>query len=228
MNEIKVTVHGNVVTDPTPRAARNGSVYTTFRVATTPYRRTADGSYADLGTSFYSVIAFDTVAANAAVSVRKGQPVIIEGNLSTKTYTDRDGVSHSSVEVEAHHIGHDLRWGRASFERVSRAAALGADRTADEEVRRSVAALVTAARPAGVDENGEIHDVAVPGPPPPALVGPASGYPDADRRAPAGPAPAGPAADDPDADDPDADRPGFGDPTPGDPETDDYELADAV
>ncbi|MDN5798217.1 MAG: single-stranded DNA-binding protein, partial [Intrasporangium sp.] len=170
MNETKVTVHGNVVTDPTPRAARNGSTYTTFRVATTPYRRTADGSYADLDTSFYSVIAFDTVAVNAAASLHKGQPVIIEGNLSTKTFADRDGVLHTSAEIEAQHIGHDLRWGRATFQRVSRAAALGADRTADEEVRRSVADLdAEAERPANVDENGEVHDIQVPGPPAPAL-----------------------------------------------------------
>ncbi|EWT03783.1 single-stranded DNA-binding protein, partial [Intrasporangium chromatireducens Q5-1] len=99
MNEIKVTLHGNVVTDPTPRAGRNGSVFTTFRVATTPYRRTADGSYADLETSFYSVIAFDTVASNAAASLRKGQPVIIVGNLSNKSYVDKDGISRTSPEV---------------------------------------------------------------------------------------------------------------------------------
>lgn len=168
MNEIKVTLHGNVVTDPTPRAGRNGSVFTTFRVATTPYRRTADGSYADLETSFYSVIAFDTVASNAAASLRKGQPVIIVGNLSNKSYVDKDGISRTSPEVEAQHIGQDLRFGRATFQRVSRAAALGADPAAQDDVRRSIESLIAEGeRPANVDENGEIHDVEVPGPPAP-------------------------------------------------------------
>ncbi|MGN6752050.1 MAG: single-stranded DNA-binding protein [Intrasporangium sp.] len=169
MNEIKVTLHGNVVTDPTPRAGRNGSIFTTFRVATTPYRRAADGSYADLETSFYSVIAFDTAASNAAASLRKGQPVIVVGNLSNKSYVDKDGVNRTSTEVEAQHIGHDLRFGRATFQRVSRAAALGADPGAQEDVRRSVEDLIAdAERPANVDENGEVHGVVeVPGPPAP-------------------------------------------------------------
>lgn len=168
MNEIKVTVHGNVVTDPTPREGRNGSIFTTFRVATTPYRRTADGGYADLETSFYNVIAFDTAASNAAASLRKGQPVIVVGNLSNKSYVDKDGVNRTSTEVEAQHIGHDLRFGRATFQRVSRAAALGADRSAEDDVRRTIEGLVAESeRPANVDENGEVHDVEVPGPPAP-------------------------------------------------------------
>jgi single-strand DNA-binding protein len=170
MNEIKVTVYGNVVTDPTPRAGRNGSIFTTFRVATTPYRRTADGSYADQETSFYNVIAFDTLASNTAASLHKGQPVIIVGNLSNKSYVDKDGINRNSTEVEAQHIGHDLRFGRATFQRVSRAAALGADRSAQEDVRSSVEGLIAdAERPANVDENGEVHDVEVPGPPAPAF-----------------------------------------------------------
>ncbi len=173
MNEIKVTVHGNVVTDPTPRAARNGNIFTTFRIATTPYRRAADGSYADMETSFYSVIAFDAVASNAAASLHKGQPVIVVGNLSNKSYVDKDGVHRTSTEVEAHHIGHDLRWGRATFRRVSRAAALGADPAAQDEIRASVAAMnEEAERPANVDENGEVHDVEVPGPPAPDFADP--------------------------------------------------------
>jgi single-strand DNA-binding protein len=169
MNEIKVTLYGNVVTDPTPRAGRNGSIFTTFRVATTPYRRAADGSYADLDTSFYSVIAFDTTASNAATSLRKGQPVIIVGNLYNKSYVDKDGVTRNSPEVEAQHIGHDLKFGRSTFQRVSRAAALGADRASQEDVRRSVEDLIAnAERPANVDENGEVHAVVeVPGPPAP-------------------------------------------------------------
>ena len=161
MNETRITVHGNVVTEPVERHGRNGSIFTTFRVATTPYRRTADGRFVDGDTSFYSVIAFNALAANAASALRKGQPVIVEGNLSIKQYVGNDGQPRTSPEIDADHVGHDLSWGRASFERVSRAAALGQDRTADPDVQASVRALAegdASQRPAHVDADGVVSD----------------------------------------------------------------------
>jgi len=163
MNETRITVHGNVVTEPVERQGRNGSIFTTFRIATTPYRRTADGRFVDGDTSFYSVIAFNALAANAAAALRKGQPVIVEGNLAMKQYVGTDGQPRLSPEVDADHVGHDLSWGRATFERVSRAAALGQDRTADPDVQASVRALTeresgAGERPAHVDADGVVDD----------------------------------------------------------------------
>lgn len=159
MNETRITVHGNVVSDPVERQSRNGSPFTTFRIATTPYRRTADGRFVDLDTSFYSVIAFNVLASNVAASVRKGQPVIVEGRVAVKQYVGGDGQPRTSAEIDADHVGHDLTWGRATFERVSRAAALGQDRTGDPDVRSSLQALSEGeGRPANVDENGVVHD----------------------------------------------------------------------
>ena len=126
---------------PSQRTGRNGSIFTTFRIATTPYRRSADGRFVDGDTSFYSVIAFNALAANAAVALRKGHPVIVEGNLAIKQYVGSDGQPRTSPEIDADHLGHDLSWGRATFERVSRAAALGHDRTADPDVQASVRAI---------------------------------------------------------------------------------------
>ncbi|GAA5032179.1 single-stranded DNA-binding protein [Terrabacter aeriphilus] len=157
MNEIGITVHGNVVTDPTVRRDRNGSNFTTFRVATTPYKRTADGRFVDGDTSFYSVIAFDALAGNVAASLRKGQPVVVSGTVANKEFVGADGGPRQSSEIEAKHVGHDLSWGRSAFERVSRAAALGQDRTADPEVQASLRAIAdggSASRPVGVDEDG--------------------------------------------------------------------------
>jgi single-strand DNA-binding protein len=169
MNETRITVHGNVVSEPVERQGRNGSIFTTFRIATTPYRRTGDGRFVDGDTSFYSVIAFNALAANAASALRKGHPVIVEGNLAIKQYVGNDGQPRTSPEIDADHVGHDLSWGRASFERVSRAAALGQDRTADPDVQASVRALaeggsgVTDGRPAHVDADGVVDDDFDPG-----------------------------------------------------------------
>lgn len=168
MNETRITVHGNVVNDPVERTDRNGNVFITFRIGTTPYRKTADGKFLDLETSFLGVIAFNALVANAAASLKKGQPVIVEGNFSNRSYVSSEGVSRNSPEIEADHIGHDLTFGRASFARVSRAAALGLDRTSDVDVRNAMAELNGALgrvpgpaeygedRPRNVDANGEV------------------------------------------------------------------------
>lgn len=162
MNEIRITVHGNVVSEPVERRARNGSPYTTFRIATTPSRRTADGRFVDGETSFYDVIAFNALAANSASALRKGHPVIVEGKLAVKSYVSNEGHPRSSPQIDAEHIGHDLSWGRASFERLSRAAALGHDRTADPDVQAAVRALAEGdslgQRPAHVDADGVVDD----------------------------------------------------------------------
>ncbi|MEO7130542.1 MAG: single-stranded DNA-binding protein [Dermatophilaceae bacterium] len=165
MEEIRITAHGNVVAEPIEREGRNASIFTTFRIATTPYKRTADGKFVDGETSFFNVIAFGPLAANVASALRKGQPVIVEGTLTIRQWS-ADGRSGTTAEIDARHIGHDLSWGRAAFERVSRAAALGYERTNDPAVRRAVAALdgrggESEERPDNVDEDGVIHDAPV-------------------------------------------------------------------
>lgn len=162
MNETQVTLHGNVVTVPVERIGRTGKVYLTFRVATTPRKRNADGQYVDGHTSYYSVIAFDALAANAATVLKKGNPVIIHGTLDQKEYVDAAGQTRSGGEITARHIGHDLAWGRGVFERVSRAAALGLDPTADPDVQADLRALAAGQtpeeRPAFVDADGVVRD----------------------------------------------------------------------
>ncbi|GAB3072898.1 hypothetical protein GCM10027053_42680 [Intrasporangium mesophilum] len=203
MNETRITVHGNVVSEPVERQGRNGSVFTTFRVATTPYRRLPDGRFIDGDTSFYSVIAFNALAANVAAVVRKGHPVVIEGKLAIKQYVDGDGLTRTSPEIDADHVGHDLSWGRSRFERVSKAAALGHDRTADPQVRAEMLAMTESAdnqqRPPHVDANGVVSNDYDPGP---GLAGPDDAVVEADA--------------------------GTGGPADGlgDPETDDYEVVD--
>lgn len=162
MEETRITVHGNVVAEPIEREGRNASIFTTFRIATTPYKRTAEGRFVDGETSFYNVIAFGPLAANVASALRKGQPVIVEGTLTIRQWA-ADGKSGTSAEIDARHIGHDLSRGRAAFERVSRAAALGYERTSDPAVRKAIGALDDQGegpdrRPDNVDADGVVHD----------------------------------------------------------------------
>lgn len=195
MYEDFITVAGNIVADPEQRQGRSGP-FTTFRLASTPRRRMPDGSYADGPTNFYGVCAFGPLGGNALASLYKGQPVIVSGRLRINQYRTENNEPRTSAEIDAYNIGPDLRWGQASFRRLSRAEALGLERMGDAEVQAALRQQEDAGRPANVDENGEVHDL----PPLPAQLGMQEAQDEAGHQ-------------------PESEASPF-----GDPETDDYEV----
>jgi single-strand DNA-binding protein len=141
MNEPMMTICGNLVDSPTLNKTKNGHLVANFRVASTPRRfDRAKGSWVDGDTVYISVTAWRALAENVAKSLQKGQPVIVFARFRQHDYI-KDERPHSSYELEALAVGHDLTRGVASFERVTRsygAASLDldengipADRTAD-------------------------------------------------------------------------------------------------
>ncbi|RLV08792.1 single-stranded DNA-binding protein [Streptomyces griseocarneus] len=119
MNETLVTVVGNVATQPDYREIANGSAVSRFRLAATA-RRWDKGKeeWADAYTSFYTVRAWRTLAANVVASVMLGEPVIVQGKLRIQDQ-ERDGKRWQSADIEAVSIGHDLTRGTSVFRRVS-------------------------------------------------------------------------------------------------------------
>src|SRR5690606_29170002 len=87
-------------------------------LASTPrYRK--DGQWADRPTEWFTVKAWRDAALNIALSVHKGEPVIVQGRLRSQEWTSADGPRTDHV-IEAFAVGHDLMRGRASFTRVVR------------------------------------------------------------------------------------------------------------
>lgn len=119
MSEMSVTVSGNVATEPKHVIGSTGKPRTTFRLAATARKRQGDGSYVDGATSFVNVTCFDTLALNAAACVLKGQPVVITGALTMRDW-EADGRTGREADLVARTLGHDLRWGRATFARPPR------------------------------------------------------------------------------------------------------------
>jgi single-strand DNA-binding protein len=120
MNETQVTVVGNVVDDPRLRRTEGGVEVAGFRIASTSRRYDREaGRWADSGSLFLQVSCWRTLGVNVVDSLRKGDPVLVVGRLSTRTY-ERDGQVRSSYELEATAVGPDLARGTARFERTVR------------------------------------------------------------------------------------------------------------
>ncbi|GGX69945.1 single-stranded DNA-binding protein [Streptomyces hiroshimensis] len=119
MNETLVTVVGNVATEPDYREAANGSPSSRFRLAVTARRwDRAKEEWADGHTSFYTVWAWRTLAANVVASLGVGEPVVVQGKLRIRE-EEREGKRWVSAELDAVSVGHDLSRGTSVFRRVS-------------------------------------------------------------------------------------------------------------
>ena len=120
MNETYVTIRGRLTADPTVRTTRTGAPMTTFRIAHSARRQVQGqpGQWEDTEASFYDVVTFRSLAANIAVSVRRGHPVTVHGKQRITSWQGDDGSTRNSVEIEADAVGHDLTFGTTAFARV--------------------------------------------------------------------------------------------------------------
>jgi len=162
--ETHVTILGNLVAEPQSRQTKGGIPFTAFRIASTPRFRNREGLYEDGQTSYYSVTAFRSLATNLAASLRKGDPVIVQGRQRVSTWQREDQSWGTSVEIEATAVGHDLCRGTSEFTKSTRASTVPeGDRMGDAAVREVHEALDETSKALMkegyelVDENGELH-----------------------------------------------------------------------
>jgi single-strand DNA-binding protein len=141
MNESLLTFQGWVGNEVAVREVGDASV-ATFRVGSTPrrYNRAANG-WADGETTWYTVNAWRALARNCAESLRRGDPVTVQGRLTTQVWKDEDGKDQVTWVVEAVAVGHDLNRGTSVFLRT--APARDRDEGDDSELRRLNAELGT-------------------------------------------------------------------------------------
>lgn len=119
LNEAHINLTGYVATQPVMKEIKPGTTNLTMRVAWTPRRQDrTTGEWVDGNTSYVTVICWRRLAGNVATCLRKGDPVIVKGRLSVRSYEDKEGQSRIAVEVEASSVGHDLSRGVAQFQRV--------------------------------------------------------------------------------------------------------------
>lgn len=155
MSKLTVPVWGNVASEPMHVVGPNGTPRTTFRLAHTARKRQPDGSYANGVTSFFNVTCFGYVALNVAASVHRGDPVVLFGEMVVREWSEGTR-SGREVDLIALHIGPNLRWGRARFERPSRAGS--DDQAADDRAAVDGAAVGQAAADRTADDRapGEV------------------------------------------------------------------------
>jgi single-strand DNA-binding protein len=103
----KIVLMGYLGRDPELRYTPDGTPVCNFSVATTERRKDKSGEFQD-HTTWFRVSLFGRQAEVANQYLSKGRQVFIEGALSQREYTDKEGNARTSLEVrgsEIHFIG---------------------------------------------------------------------------------------------------------------------------
>jgi len=111
----QITVTGLVATTPRHLVTQTGLPITSFRIAS-PSNRTDSNGRTIAETNWLTVTSFNQLAINVAVSISKGDRVIISGAMRIRDW-DNGERAGTSVELEADTIGHDLAYGSSTFSR---------------------------------------------------------------------------------------------------------------
>ncbi len=99
----KVQLIGNIGQEPEHRFTTNNMAVTSFSVATTYSYKGKDGNWVN-ETTWHNVVAF-ALSDFFKDALRKGAKVYVEGRISKRDYTDKDGIKRYVTEVVADRNG---------------------------------------------------------------------------------------------------------------------------
>lgn len=120
----KMTVVGNLTADPELRFTQAGKAVAHFTVASTPRRFDREtNAWVDGDTVFLRCNAWGATAENIAESLHKGKRVMAFGQLTQRSYTDKDGVNRTVNELDVDEVGTTLRFSSATSPTTSAPAA---------------------------------------------------------------------------------------------------------
>ena len=101
---IQSTVTGNLGRDPETRVTNAGKAMASFSVGSSSKGR--DGEYE---TTWVEVTCFEAVAEGVDQNLKKGDKVVVTGNLKLETFEKRDGTQGTSLRMIANDIGKNVR-----------------------------------------------------------------------------------------------------------------------
>jgi single-strand DNA-binding protein len=96
----KIMLIGNLGRDPEMNYTQNGTALTKFSLAVSRSYKTSSGEKRD-ETEWFNIVAWDKLAETCNQYLHKGSKVYIEGRLTQRKYTDKEGNQRTAVDVIA-------------------------------------------------------------------------------------------------------------------------------
>lgn len=95
----KVTLIGNLGKDPEIRALENGVNRANFTLATNENYKDRNGNW-QKSTEWHEIVMWRSMAERAKI-LKKGMLVYVEGKLTHRKWTDKEGRDHYTTEINA-------------------------------------------------------------------------------------------------------------------------------
>ena len=99
-----VTVVGHLGADPEFKKTPTGIPVTSFNLANTP-RKQKNSEWVDGDTCWFRVFVWNYDAAGTAITLKKGDKVLVSGRFAVSTYIDKEGTERKSLEINADSLG---------------------------------------------------------------------------------------------------------------------------
>ncbi|MEK7209279.1 MAG: single-stranded DNA-binding protein [Patescibacteria group bacterium] len=132
----KAIIIGNLTRDPELRALPSGTKVTTFGVATNRVWKDKTGVKQE-DVQFHNVVVFGQQAEIVNQYLRKGQTVLVEGRIQTRSWDGQDGQKKYRTEIVADRVqfGPKAFGGAADKTGFNTAAAKASPPAASEEIK---------------------------------------------------------------------------------------------
>ncbi len=99
----KAILIGNLTRDPEVRAIPSGMKVANFSLATNRVYKDAQGQKKE-SVDYHNVVVFGRQAETAGQYLKKGQSVLVEGRMQTRSWDDKDGQKKYRTEVIADRV----------------------------------------------------------------------------------------------------------------------------
>ena len=96
----KIMLIGNLGRDPEMNVTADGTPFTKFTLAVNRRTKSSSGERHE-ETEWFNVVAWRQLAETCNTYLHKGSKVYIEGRLTQRKYTDKNGVERTMIDVVA-------------------------------------------------------------------------------------------------------------------------------
>ena len=98
LNMNRATLLGHAGRDPEIRDLQKGGRAATFTLATTEKWKDGDGNPVE-ATEWHRVVVYGPVVKAVEAMLKKGDAVLVEGRIGTRTFSDREGNERTVTEI---------------------------------------------------------------------------------------------------------------------------------
>jgi single-strand DNA-binding protein len=99
----KIMLIGNLGRDPELQVTADGTPVTKFSLAVSRVYNSNTGERKE-ETEWFNIVAWRQLAERCEKYLHKGSKVYVEGRLTQRKYTDRDGIQRTAVDVIANDV----------------------------------------------------------------------------------------------------------------------------